>query len=126
MTSVPDEIRRGFWYLATPYSKHPRGRQVAYEQAVSQTHLLLAAGVVVYSPITQNHPIAEMHDMPTQFEFWERFDKTMIHSSAGLIFCKLDGWSESVGVDAEIRFAREIGRPVLAMVPGVVPPRFRG
>ena len=111
----------GFWYLATPYSKHPRGRGEAFGEACRETARLLEAGVFTFSPIAHTHPIAELCELPTGFDFWEQLDRVMIDRSAGLIVCELESWAQSEGLTREIEYARAIGKPVIHMMPGHVP-----
>ena len=66
-------------------------------------------GLIIFSPITHSHPIAECSDLPTNWEFWETFDRAYLEASSELIVLKLDGWEESKGVQAEIAIAEELG-----------------
>lgn len=69
--------------------------------------------VVVYSPICHNHPIAQIHRLPTDWEFWSQIDFPMIERCDRLVVVQLEGWMQSVGVAAEIDLASRLRKPVL-------------
>ena len=111
-----------YFYVATPYSKYQGGRESAHRDACAQTALLIKAGVPVYSPIAMTHPIAVHSDLdPLDHELWLEADRPMMRAAKGLIVCKLQGWDESYGVEDEIKYFRDAGKPIVYMEPGVVP-----
>ena len=69
-------------------------------------------GAVVYSPIVHSHPITERFKLPVTWEFWAHFDRSMIQRADALEVLMLPGWCRSVGVNAEIDFARGLGLPI--------------
>lgn len=116
-----------FWYLATPYSKYPQGRDEAFREACRQAGLLTNAGLVVFSPIAHSHPLVEYGGVSgTDFAAWERFDKAMIAASQGCIVCMMTGWQDSIGMQKEIALFKEARKPVIYMTPGKVPDELRG
>ena len=70
------------------------------------------AGNIVFSPIAHSHPIAVQCELPLGWDFWHQFDKAFIDWCDALIVLKLPGWDTSVGVNAEIKIAEEMGKPV--------------
>ena len=69
-------------------------------------------------PITQSHNTAMfMSNKDTTFANWEARDKTFIARCDELWVIQIDGWMESVGVRAEIKFAHEQGIPVFYFPP---------
>lgn len=100
------------FYLATPYThpdidtKRSRGRK-AMKAAVD----LLNLGVYVFSPIAYNTPMEE-HDLPSNWEFWEDYDKAFVRRCDAVLVLQMDGWDKSVGVKAEIEYAEMLGMPV--------------
>ena len=111
-----------YWYLATPYTKFPGGYAAAHRAAAIQSGVLLRGGVPVFSPIVHSHPIAET--MPADaysHVAWLRLDLHMIRPARGLIVCRLAGWSTSYGVQWEIEEFRKLGKPIVYMMPGVIP-----
>ena len=85
-------------YLASPYS-HPdvTVREARFREACRTAARLMRAGRVVFSPIAHGHPIAE-YGLPTNWRFWERFDRQQLDRCEELVVLMLDGWRESEGV----------------------------
>jgi hypothetical protein len=50
--------------------------------------------------------------MPSDWKFWQNFCLTILHKCDKLVVCKMKGWEESKGVQAEIVAAQEWGIPV--------------
>lgn len=100
-------------YLAGPYS-HPDAdiRQRRYEQLTAKAAELMIEGHVVFSPITHGHAIAEAHDLPGDFEWWESQCLGMLLHATKLIVLTLDGYETSKGVNAELMYAISLGIPV--------------
>lgn len=118
--------RHGYWYVATPYSKHPRGTESAYREACEATALLIRAGITVFSPIAHSHAIAIYGGIdPLDHELWMRVDRPMVDAACGCIVVEMDGWQDSRGVAVEIELFSTAGRPIIHMTPGVVPECFR-
>lgn len=114
-----------FYYLATPYSRHPRGVEEACREAASAAAACFRAGILVFSPIPHSHAIAVAGDLPGGFEYWQALDHAMIRASAGLIVVKMDGWENSAGVQAEIVIAGNYGKPIHYMRLGGPVPQVR-
>ncbi len=113
-------------YLASPYSHpDPAVREQRFHAACQAAVALLHAGRVVFSPIAHSHPLAQ-HGLPGNWHFWERYDRAFLELCDEVVVLMLDGWQESVGVQAEIRIARELGKPVRYLPPdlGRVSPTF--
>lgn len=100
-------------YLACPYSHDERNVRVERFNAVNIVAArLMGEGKHVFSPITHCHPLSEAGGLPTDWGFWEAYDRTMIDICEKVIVLTLDGWVKSKGVTAEIAIARELGIPV--------------
>mgnify|MGYP001810783450 CR=1 FL=1 len=107
-----------FLYLASPYSHdNPEIMQMRYFGAMDATAHLLKQHVAVYSPIVHCHEIAKVHELPTDFEFWMRYNYRMLSAARKLLVLTLDGWDKSVGVRAEITYALTHCKPVLYRTP---------
>lgn len=102
----------GYVYLAQPYSsEHPQVMEARFE--AGQAFCASRFGErVVYSPIAHWHPIAQRHDLPTDFEPWQESDFAMIAAAEELWVFMLDGWRSSQGVAREIEYARSLGKPI--------------
>ena len=101
-------------YLACPYSDpSPRVRRFRFGIANEVAGHLMNWGHAVFSPISHCHPIAEAHELPKEFDFWRKYDFSFIESWAThLTVITLDGWKRSVGVLAELEYAREFELPI--------------
>lgn len=100
-------------YLAAPYSHAiARTRFYRYRQVCFVTAELARRGEIIYSPISHWHFIAVNYDLPTDAEFWLRFDLAFLEISSKMYVLMLDGWKESLGVASEIAFAAERNIPI--------------
>lgn len=100
-------------YLASPYS-HPNDyiKFDRFDKVSKVTEKLIKSGIFVYAPITLWHRFAVEYELPTDFQFWGEFDKLMVSRSDEVHVLTLSGWEESVGVQAEIAYAKSVGIPV--------------
>lgn len=107
-------------YLATPYSHNdPAIRQKRYEEINRVASSLMKQGHIVYSPISSTHQIAVDCELPTDFKYWEASCKAFIEWCDVLVVYESDGWKESIGVQAEIKYACFIGKPMVFIMKGV-------
>jgi nucleoside 2-deoxyribosyltransferase len=104
-------------YLASPYS-HPdlAVREQRYRAACAATAALLRSGVIVFAPIVHSHPLVE-YGLPTGWEFWERCDREHLQRCDEVAVLMLDGWRDCAGVQAEVRLATELGKPIRYLDP---------
>lgn len=109
-------------YLAAPYS-HPdkRVQQARFEQINEAAARLMADGLLIFSPISHTHPIALAGNLPTDFAYWERYDRAILACCSRMIVLKLQGWEQSLGVKAELAIADELELPVEFMEPNQSP-----
>lgn len=97
-------------YLAVPYQHVDRSVMVERFNTVNCVAArLMAEGRYIFSPISHTHPIAECGDLPRGWEYWHGYDRAMLSCCSTLIVLRLPGWDESIGVQAEIRIAQELG-----------------
>jgi hypothetical protein len=103
----------GYTYLASPYSHpDPEIRHARFEAVNHAAADLMKQGEIIFSPISHSHIIARDHDLPADWDFWERIDIEFIKKCDALLVLMLPGWKQSKGVQAEIRLARLINIPV--------------
>jgi nucleoside 2-deoxyribosyltransferase len=110
-------------YLASPYNHtDARVREARYRAAmhcVAESMMDVrewnGRKVVVYSPIVHNHPTSLLYTFPREWEFWRALDFPMLERCDRLVVLKLEGWDRSVGVTAELSFARDLGKPILCI-----------
>lgn len=94
-------------YLASPYSHpDPAVVQDRVEAAEACTVSLMRRGFIVFSPIINCHGIAIKYGLPTDHEFWLRYDFSMLRLAEEMYILAIDGWRESRGVKEEIAFAK--------------------
>ena len=104
-------------YLASPYS-HPdlAVREARFQAACRAAATLMRAGRVVLCPVAHSHPLTAF-GLPTDWSYWERCDREFLRRCDELVVLTLDGWRASVGVQAEIRLATELAKPVSFLEP---------
>ena len=99
-------------YLASPFTHDdPAVRQQRYEAACRAAAALISQGQIVFSPISHSYGISA-DGLPPDWHFWEKHDRRYLEVCDELAVLMLDGWQESVGVQAEIAIAREYGKPI--------------
>lgn len=97
-------------YLAIPYTGM---EEKSYDKANEVAAYLIINKHIVFSPITHNHPLRlENDDVPGTWEFWEKYDRAFLEWCDALCVVRLEGWKKSVGVQAEIKIAKELGKPI--------------
>ena len=101
-------------YLCSPYaSPDPEVRKLRFDTVNRVAGILIAHGLMIFSPLSHSMPIAAADPgVPRGFWFWRDFDLHIINLSKEVIVLTLDGWRESEGVTAEIKYARDVGIPV--------------
>ena len=100
-------------YIASPYSHELQNvMRDRFDAVCEYAGRMMQAGKVVYSPIAHCHPIAMRVGLPTDWEYWEKFDRVMLQQCTELHVLQIDGWYESEGVRAEIEMAAQLGIPV--------------
>lgn len=104
----------GYWYLATPYSKHPGGVEEAADEACAVAAHLMREGLSIFSPIAHSHAVAIGGGLDlTDHDFWMPLDRPLFDGACGVIVAMMEGWEDSVGVAAEIEWAKRDGKPIL-------------
>ena len=100
-------------YLATPYShEDEKIRQRRYWVAMEITAELMKEGNIVFSPIVYTHELAKKYNLPNNYEFWQNICERFIDWSDKVIVVDMPGMKESKGVEAELKYADSIGKPV--------------
>ena len=99
-------------YLASPYTHTDKETmELRWKRACEACANIMREGKFVYSPIAHCHDISQF-GLPTTWDFWERYDTEMITRCDHLWVLMLDGWSDSIGVSAEIDIATNYGIPI--------------
>lgn len=101
-------------YLASPYTNpDPLVRKTRFLLAEQATARLLRDGHVVFSPIVHTHELATKYELPTDFDFWQRYCVTMLTKASIFGILDIPGWTESKGVQAELAVAKQMFLPVI-------------
>lgn len=97
-------------YLVSPCSHEDESIRQAQAEAVSHvTAELMGRGLAVYSPIAYSHPLARRHCLPFGWGYWQKIHLNIIAVCDSLWVLKLDGWEESIDVQAVIEIAEAAG-----------------
>lgn len=100
-------------YLASPYSSgHSIVREIRVAKARLACSNLIKKGLLVYSPISHNHEIADYFGVGRGWQFWSEHDLAMLRACSRLVVLCINGWRESTGVTAEIKAAQEMSMPI--------------
>lgn len=102
-------------YLASPYThSDPLVQERRYLACIQAMRFLLNEypDQAMYSPIVHWHEVAKILSLPKDAKFWEIQDFGMILKATRLVVLRIDGWSTSKGVAAEIEFAEKNNIPV--------------
>ena len=93
-------------YIGCPYSdENPLVREERFNIVSKITALLTKRGFVVFSPITYGHCLTKFCDLPTDFNFWQKFCLSFLEKSDLLLELRLEGYELSRGLIAEVKYA---------------------
>ena len=98
-------------YLAIPYSRHEKE---SFKLANKIAGRLIKDGYLIFSPISMSHPIATSNKLQGDWETWRRIDFEFIKWCDEMLIINYDNEavSKSVGVQDELMYAKEIGKPI--------------
>lgn len=106
-------------YLASPYShKNPiikLWRFIKISRIAAKLHL--TGRFVLITPISASVPQNFFGQMGCAWATWEKVDCEYIRNCKEVLVCTMQGWRESVGVNAEILFAKELKIPIKYLHP---------
>lgn len=106
-------LDKGYWYLATPYTKYEEGLEAAYIEASTAAGVLLKQGVHTFCPIAHSHPIAAYGDIePTSHKIFMPLDHQFMTPAHGLIVVMMPGYEKSKGIRIEYDTFNEQGKPI--------------
>ena len=101
------------FYLASPYTHpDPLVRDERYRAAKQATEYLIQQGLCVFSPIAYCHCLSLHGKLGGDWTAWRDFDKSFLSRCDELLILIIPGWRHSVGVRAEISFARAFHKPI--------------
>jgi hypothetical protein len=120
--------KRLLTYLASPYtpiepglteSQIIDGKQARFESVAWATAFLFGQHPKwnIFSPIVHSHPLHAVCEMGGDWKFWSRIDMQFIDLAERVVVYCIEGWRQSTGVTAKIKYARKTGVPVLYLNP---------
>ena len=103
-------------YLASPYSdKDPDVMAArAYEAEAAAAHFA-REGFKLYCPIAAWHGVSLRHDLPKSWEDWRGPDFEILRHASEFWVLKIDGWRNSVGVQAELVLANHLNMRIIGI-----------
>lgn len=96
-------------YLAGPYSYNPNE---AYEKHLKYAHSLMKLDTFVFSPIIHNHVLAESYNLPTDYAYWQQYNREMVIRCDELWVIAGEELAASKGTQYEIEVAKEYNKPI--------------
>lgn len=112
------KIKKGFWYVATPYSNFPDGLEAAWISASEATGRLIQRRIPVYSPIAHSHPISIFGDVDAKnHDIWIPANEPLMDAAHGLLVLMLPSWKRSYGISLEIEFFLKAEKPIVYLDP---------
>lgn len=106
----------GFWYVASPYSKYPAGREQAFIDASKFGAKLINEGIKVFVPIPHSHPIAVYGTVRADdHDTWLAQDKAIAQFACGIAMIGMPGLDESTGVTREREWFRSWNKPEIRL-----------
>lgn len=98
-------------YLASPYSHPDKSiRKERYEQVTKVGARLIMEGYHIFGPITESHNYQRVNSsVGHKWDFWKEHDELMMERCDEMWVLCLEGWEQSLGVQAEIKYAKYIG-----------------
>lgn len=99
-------------YIATPYTGTPEQQVERFVTVNKFCAFLMDKDILVFSPISECHPISVQCGLPGNFSFWKKLDEAMISRCQKLYVLCQAGWQDSFGVNCEIDIAKSLNIPI--------------
>lgn len=104
-------------YLAVPYTDpDPEVMRSRFEMANRMAAEFMKRGLLIYSPISHSHPIAQ-YGLPLDWEYWQHYDKEILSICDEIMIIMADGWEESKGIKSEMDVAFQQGMVISYVKP---------
>lgn len=108
---------RSLYYLATPI-KHVSEEvvELRWNQNMIAVNTLMMAGILVYAPMLHYFNVKRLFHWPVTWDFWQEPSFELLkRCDGGIIILQIDGWLDSIGVMAEVVYAKSQGLQVYSM-----------
>jgi hypothetical protein len=110
----------GLVYVAAPYTSRGASR-VSPEDRISIINRcigeLIRKDVMAVSPLLMHSVLRATPDLPSNWEWWQAYSITLLRQCKAMVVLTLPDWDQSVGVRAEIEYAKFQNIPVLYVKP---------
>ena len=116
---MPTNYPKGYVYLASPYTHDDvYVREDRFLQAIRAcAYALNTLRVNVTNSIVFTHPILIRYKMPVEWEFWAHYDGVVICTCEEVWVLCIPGFTQSKGLNSELRLARQLKKPIRYMIP---------
>lgn len=102
-------------YLGTPYHDRDPGVRVLRRGAAAAVlaHFFHEAqDICLHSPVVHWGPVADLFNLPHDFDVWQKQDFFLISKSAAMWVLPLEGWRQSYGLGLELEYCADLGRDI--------------
>ena len=104
---------KSLFYLASPFtSKNTKEEEQRLEEINQIGGILTLNKVHCILPISSSYALGKTMKLPSSFDFWKDLDLLYVEKCDAVIVANMDGWKISIGVQAEIKHAKKLGKPV--------------
>jgi hypothetical protein len=102
------------YFVSSPYS-HTDKAVVEQRMALLNKSIAKIQGQYFCVTPLWNHYILEYdNSIGSDWNFWKEYCEEMMKRCIGIIVLdNIDGWKESTGVDAEIKLAQKLNKPII-------------
>jgi hypothetical protein len=106
-------------YVACPYShEDPIVREIRFLEAVrAVAYIIRTLHITALGAIIQGHELSTRYKMPYDWAFWEGYDTDIIKNCSEVWVICIPGFTNSPGVNAEVKIAEKLGKTVRYMIP---------
>jgi hypothetical protein len=112
MTLTAAPVARPIWYLGSPYSRYPGGREAAFKIVAKKAGELMRAGYAIFCPIAHSHPIELEAATESTHDFWLGQDIAFLAVCEGMFVYQMPSWEISFGLGWEIEHMKQLGKPI--------------
>lgn len=110
-------------FLSAPYT-HPDPAVVdrRMKRFCEIDSLLTAGGLMTVSPLFKHLLFVNGSKLPSTWDYWEEYSKTILLHCKVQAILMIDGWGESTGIAGETAYAKSLGKEtILVDVDGLMP-----
>ena len=106
-------------YLATVYTQHPVSARAAWEDSCREAAEYVRRGVPIFCPIAHGYGMSEIGGLKHyDHDFWMQYDVRFVDMCTALLVVMAEGWTNSQGIEAEIKMFMDRNKHVMFTLPG--------